>query len=56
MIILEKPRTLEESAKVASRRFLDPKYNSVKEPKGLASGKISKSGNFINDERDKCDE
>ena len=42
MIILEKPRTLEESAKVASRRFLDPKYNSVKEPKGLAFGKISK--------------
>jgi len=52
----KKPRTLEESAKIASRRFLDPKYNSVKEPKGLASGKVSKSGNFINDEEDECDE
>ncbi len=52
----KKPRTLEESAKAASRRFLDPKYDSVKEPKGLTSGKTSKSGNFVSDEKDKCDE
>lgn len=43
----------EDSARLAARRFLDPKYDTEKEPKGLASGKTSESGDFINKEDDK---
>ena len=46
-----KKRTLDESAQAAARRFLDPELlESIDEPEGLASGKTSKSGDFINDE------
>lgn len=45
--------TTEESARLAARRFLDPKYDTEKEPKSLASGKTSESGDFINKEDDK---
>lgn len=48
--------TLEESARLAKKRFLDPKYDSIEEPEGLASGKTSKSGTFIDDEREDNDE
>jgi hypothetical protein len=52
----KKPRTLDESAKIAARRFLDPKYDSIEEPKKLASGKTNKPGEFVNDEEDESDE
>ncbi len=46
------PRTLNESAKISVRRFLNPKYDSVEEPSGLASGKTTKSGSFVDKDRD----
>lgn len=47
----KKPRTLDESAKAAARRFLALEFlESINEPEGLASGKTSKSGDFINNE------
>lgn len=47
----KKPRTIDESAKAAARRFLDPELlESIDEPEGLASGKASKSGDFVNEE------
>jgi hypothetical protein len=41
--------TLEDSARLAAKKFLEPKYDSIEEPKGLASGKTSKTGGFVND-------
>lgn len=52
----KKPKTLEESAKSAARRFLSDKYDSIPEPKGLASGKAGKSGEMVNDSKDEEDE
>ena len=47
----KKPRTIDESAKAATRRFLEPEFlESIEEPEGLVSGKASKSGDFTNDE------
>jgi hypothetical protein len=47
----KKNRTLDESAKAAARRFLNPDFlESIDEPEGLASGKASKLDDFINDE------
>ncbi|MCW8127378.1 hypothetical protein [Microbulbifer halophilus] len=48
--------TPEESARLAKKRFLDPKYDSIEEPKGLASGKTSKSGRFIDDKGEEDNE
>lgn len=46
----KKPRTLEETAKSAVRRYCDPDLlNSIEEPEGLASGKTNESGGFVND-------
>ncbi len=50
------PRTLKESAKVSTRRFLDKKYDSVEEPRGLASGKVNKYGSFVDDKEDTKDD
>ena len=44
--------SLEDSARLAVRKYFKPEYEGVKEPKGLASGKPSKSGGFINEEED----
>lgn len=47
----KKPRTLEEAAKSAVRRYCDPDLlNSIEEPEGLASGKTNESGGFVNEE------
>ena len=47
----KKPRTLEEAAKAAVRRYCDPNLlNSSDEPEGLASGKTNKSGGFTPDD------
>jgi len=52
-----KPRTLKETAKAAIRHYCDPDLlDSVEEPEGLASGKITKSGGFVNDEDDRIDD
>lgn len=48
--------TIEESARLAARRFLDPKYDSVEEPRGLASGKTSETGEFIDDKEEDHDD
>lgn len=48
--------TLEESARLSAKRFLNPKYDSSKEPDGLASGKTSKSGEFVKDDEGENDE
>lgn len=48
--------TLEESARLAKKRFFDPKYDRIEEPKGLASGKTSKPGRFVDDEEGEDDE
>lgn len=48
--------TLEESARLAAKRFLNPEYDSIEEPDGLASGKTSKSGGFVDEEEGDCDE
>lgn len=50
----KKPRSLKDAAKAAVRRYCDPELlNSVEEPKGLASGKTTKSGGFVHDDDDK---
>ena len=38
----KKPRTIEESAKAAARRFRDMAPNEIEEPDGLASGDMEK--------------
>ncbi|APR66077.1 hypothetical protein CN03_03525 [Thalassolituus oleivorans] len=48
--------TLEGSARLAAKRFLNSKYDSSKEPNGLASGKTSKSGEFVKDDKGDNDE
>ena len=47
----KKPRSIEESAKAAVRRFCDPELvDSVDEPEGLASGKTTESGSFVHED------
>ena len=50
----KKPRSLKEAAKAAVRRYCDPELlDSIEEPKGLASGKTTKSGGFVHkDDKD----
>lgn len=51
-----KPRSLEEVAKSAARRYLDSELvGSVEEPKGVASGKATKSGEFVHDDENEID-
>lgn len=46
-----KPRTLEESAKAAYRRYFESGHVDPKEePEGLASGKTTESGSFVDDD------
>lgn len=50
----KKPRRLNEAAKAAVRRFCDPEFlKSVEEPKGLASGKTTRSGSFVHNDDEK---
>ncbi len=50
----KKPRTLEEAAKSAVRRYCDPDLlYSTEEPEGLASGKTNESGGFVSEEESK---
>jgi len=47
----KKPRTLEEAAKAAARRYCDPELlKTIDEPKGLSSGRSNESGGFINED------
>jgi len=51
-----KPRSLEDAAKAAVRRFCDPDIlNSTEEPEGLASGKTTATGSFVHADEDTPD-
>ena len=51
-----KPRSLEDAAKAAVRRFCDPDIlNSTEEPEGLASGKTTDTGSFVHNDEDSQD-
>lgn len=49
-----KPRSLEDAAKIAYRKFCDPEFLATlpEEPIGLASGKTAPDGGFVRNDED----